>query len=116
MRSGPMLRCPPMPPPASRIGRDAVLRVAALARLSLSEAETLGLARDLDRILAYAESLREVDTTGIPPTTHVLAFATPLRDDVPEPPLAPERAVANAPLCSGTAFVVPKMIEGEEAG
>jgi aspartyl-tRNA(Asn)/glutamyl-tRNA(Gln) amidotransferase subunit C len=105
-----------MSAPAPRIGRDAVLRVAALARLDLSEAEIETLTRDLDRILGYAESLREVDTEGIPPTTHVLSFATPLRDDTPVPPLAPERAVANAPRHAGSAFVVPKVIDGEEEG
>jgi aspartyl-tRNA(Asn)/glutamyl-tRNA(Gln) amidotransferase subunit C len=101
---------------APRIGRDAVLRAAALARLDLTEAEIENLTGDLDRILGYAESLREIDTTGIPPTTHVLSFATPMRDDAPAPPLAPERAVANAPRHEGSAFVVPKVIDGEEEG
>jgi Asp-tRNA(Asn)/Glu-tRNA(Gln) amidotransferase C subunit len=30
--------------------------------------------------------------------------------------MAPELAVANAPERNGTAFVVPKVIDGEEAG
>ncbi len=105
-----------MSPPGSRIGRDEVLRVAALARLRLSEAEIASLAHDLDRILAHAESLREIDTSGIEPTTHVLSFPTPLRDDLPEPPLAPELALGNAPRREGNAFAVPKVIEGEDEG
>ena len=105
-----------MSSPGSRIGRDEVLRVAALARLRLSEQEIAGLTRDLDRILAYAQSLREVDTRGVPPTTHVMPFATPLRDDVPAAPLDPERALANAPQAAGSAFVVPVVIEGEDEG
>jgi Asp-tRNA(Asn)/Glu-tRNA(Gln) amidotransferase C subunit len=45
-----------------------------------------------------------------------MSLATPLRDDEPAEPMDPELAVANAPLASGSAFVVPKVIEGEEEG
>jgi Asp-tRNA(Asn)/Glu-tRNA(Gln) amidotransferase C subunit len=38
-----------------------------------------------------------------------------MREDVPEAPLDPELAVANAPEHRGSAFVVPKVIEGEES-
>ena len=46
----------------------------------------------------------------------MIPLATPLRDDVPEPAMDPARAVANAPEASGSAFVVPKVIAGEEEG
>jgi aspartyl-tRNA(Asn)/glutamyl-tRNA(Gln) amidotransferase subunit C len=60
--------------------------------------------------------LDRVDTEGIEPTAHVIPLATPERDDVPEPAMDPETAVANAPEASGSAFVVPKVISGEEEG
>jgi len=94
--------------------RAEVERVAELARLSLSDAEAERLAVELEGILAYAEQLAGVATEGIPPTAHPVELATPLRDDVPEPPLAPERALANAPEREGFAFVVPRVIEEEE--
>ena len=104
-----------MPAP-QRFSRTEVERIATLARLSVTEAEALRLASELEAILAYAEQLASLDTSEVEPTSHPLELATPLRDDVPEPPLDPELALANAPLREGSAFVVPRVIEGEEEG
>ncbi len=98
------------------IARDEVVRIAALARLSLDDAEIDRMQRDLASVLAYVETLAAVDTAGVEPTSHVIPLATPLRSDVPEPALDPSLAVANAPEARGSAFVVPKVIAGEEAG
>ncbi len=98
----------------SSITREEVERVAALARLSLDEGELRRVSEELAGILRYVETLERVDTEGVAPTAHVIPLATPLREDVPEAPIDPELAVANAPESAGTAFVVPKVIEGEE--
>jgi len=96
--------------------RTDVERIAALARLSVTDAEADRLARELEAILAYAEQLAGIDTSEVPPTSHPIELPTPLRADDPEPPLDPELALANAPEREGSAFVVPKVIEGEEEG
>ena len=96
------------------IAGDEVQRVVALARLVLSDEEVEGMARDLGAILRHAESLAALDTEGVPPTAHVIPLATPLREDIAVLPLDPEIAVANAPCAAGSAFVVPRVIEGEE--
>ena len=98
------------------ISREEVERVVALARLSLSEEELARMAHELDAILGYVRTLERVDTEGVPPTAHVIPLATPLRSDEPVPPIDPELAVSNAPERMGSAFVVPKVIEGEEEG
>ena len=100
----------------SGIAREEVKRIATLARLSLPDAELDRLQRDLGAILSYVETLASVDTAGVEPTAHVIPLATPLREDVPEPAMDPARAVANAPEASDTAFVVPKVIAGDEEG
>ncbi len=100
----------------SHITRDEVERIASLARLSLTKDESERVSRELDTILGYVEALAEVDTAGVEATAHVIPLATPLREDRAEPPLDPELAVANAPEHEGTAFVVPKVIEGEDEG
>lgn len=87
-----------------------------LARLSMDDAELERMQRDLGAILQYVETLESVDTSGVELTAHVIPLPTPLRDDEPEPPLDPEQVVANAPQASGSAFVVPKVIAGEEEG
>jgi aspartyl-tRNA(Asn)/glutamyl-tRNA(Gln) amidotransferase subunit C len=96
--------------------RADVERIAALARLSVSDAEAERLAGELEAILAYAEQLARVDTSEVEPTSHPIELPTPLREDVPEPALDPELALANAPEREGSAFVVPRVIEGEEEG
>jgi aspartyl-tRNA(Asn)/glutamyl-tRNA(Gln) amidotransferase subunit C len=98
----------------SRITREDVERTATLARLSLDEAEIEAMTRDLGRILDYADQLQQLDTDGIEPTAHAIPLATPFREDRAEPGIDPDLALANAPERDGSAFVVPKVIEGEE--
>jgi aspartyl-tRNA(Asn)/glutamyl-tRNA(Gln) amidotransferase subunit C len=105
-----------MPRSSPRITRSEVERVAFLARLSLSPAEADRLASDLGAILGYVATLRELDTSGIPPTAHVMQLPTPMREDVPEAALDPALALANAPEREGSAFLVPRVIESEDEG
>jgi aspartyl-tRNA(Asn)/glutamyl-tRNA(Gln) amidotransferase subunit C len=98
----------------SRITRADIERTAGLARLDLSEDEVAALTQDLDRVLEHVDQLAGLDTTGIEPTAHAIPLATPMRPDESAPPLDPDLALANAPLRDGSAFVVPKVIEGEE--
>ena len=98
----------------ARIARDQVERVAELARLELGDDEAELLTGHLDAILDYVETLEEIDTTGVEPTSHAIPLATPVREDVPETPLDPERALRNAPAREGFAFVVPKVLDEDE--
>ena len=100
----------------AHITREEVERIAALARLSLTDAEAARVAADLDEILGYVELLGQADTEGVDPTSHVIPLATPMREDTATQRLDPEMVVANAPRVAGTAFVVPKVIEGEADG
>lgn len=100
----------------AHITREDVERIAALARLALSDSEAERAATDLEAILGYVEILEAVDTEGIEPTSHVLPLVTPMRDDRVVESIDPELAVANAPEIAGTGFMVPKVIESEEEG
>jgi aspartyl-tRNA(Asn)/glutamyl-tRNA(Gln) amidotransferase subunit C len=99
----------------SRITREDVERTAELARLSLTEDEISAMTRDLDKILDYADQLQSFDTTGIEPTARAIPLETPFRPDTAVPGIDPELALANAPLRDDSAFVVPKVIDGEES-
>jgi aspartyl-tRNA(Asn)/glutamyl-tRNA(Gln) amidotransferase subunit C len=100
----------------SRISAEEVHRVARLARLSLGDAEAERLTDELDQILGYVAALEALDTRDIEPTAHAIPLPTPLREDEPEAGIAPDLAVANAPEAVDSAFVVPKVIEGEDEG
>jgi aspartyl-tRNA(Asn)/glutamyl-tRNA(Gln) amidotransferase subunit C len=99
----------------SRIDRAEVERIADLARLELTPEEAGRMTGELEAILAYVETLRALDTEGVEPTAHAFPLPTPLRDDRPVEPLDPERALANAPARDGFAFVVPKVLDEDEA-
>ena len=75
----------------------------------------LRMARELGAILGYVETLSRAETRDVPPTAHVIPLATPMRQDVPVAPIDPELAVANAPQRAGSAFVVPRVIEGGDS-
>lgn len=76
---------------------DEVRHVAELAKLRLSEKEIVEYAQQLSAILEYADTLRDVDTSGVPPTPFVLAIDNVMRADEPGPSLTNEEALANAP-------------------
>ncbi len=92
---------------------DEVRRVAALARLKLSEEEERLFAEQLSAILDHVRELETLDVTGVPPMTHALAEgeAVALRPDALVPGLSPEEALGNAPAREGTCFKVPRIIE-----
>ena len=99
----------------TRIQRSEVERIADLARLDLSDAEATRMTADIEAILGYVAKLEALETAGIEPTTHAVPLATPLREDRAAPALDPDRALANAPERDGTAFVVPKVLDEDEA-
>jgi len=94
----------------SALTRADVQRIAALARLQLTETEVELFARQLTSILGYADSLQSVDTTGVPPYSG--SVVSQLREDVPVPSLSREDALSNAPGADTDAgtFIVPKVI------
>jgi aspartyl-tRNA(Asn)/glutamyl-tRNA(Gln) amidotransferase subunit C len=98
--------------PQSSLSRAEVERIAALANLELTEREIETFGRQLADILAYAEQVQQLDTTGVPPTSHVLAGQPLDRADEPRPSLDRERALASAPEAALDAglFQVPRVI------
>jgi aspartyl-tRNA(Asn)/glutamyl-tRNA(Gln) amidotransferase subunit C len=80
----------------SEFSRRDIEAVAALAYLELDSAEAELFARQLGDILAYAELVQQVDTSGVPPTAHVATSAVE-RPDVPGACLPVGDALANAP-------------------
>lgn len=89
-----------------------VERIAALAHLELTREEKELFTRQLADILAYAEQLQAIDTSGVPATAHVHVSDGAERDDVERPSLPIEDAVANAPDAAAEAglFRVPRVI------
>jgi len=85
--------------------------VARLARLELTPGEKKLFAGQMDAILGYVEKLKAVNTEGIVPTSHAVPMENAFREDTAYPSIGLEKALANAPLRSGSFFAVPKVIE-----
>ena len=85
--------------------------VARLARLELTTGEKELFVGQMDAILGYVEKLKEVNTEGIVPTSHAVPMENAFREDVVQPSIGLEKALANAPETAGTFFAVPKVIE-----
>ncbi|MFN6953287.1 MAG: Asp-tRNA(Asn)/Glu-tRNA(Gln) amidotransferase subunit GatC [Acetobacteraceae bacterium] len=91
-----------------------VRRVAALARIRLSDADLPRVQGELNAILGWIEQLQAVDTDGIEPMAGGApegAAPLPMRDDVVTEGGIAERILANAPDREGDYFAVPKVVE-----
>ena len=93
--------------------RSEVDAIAALAHLELDEEEIELFARQLGDILAYANQVQRIDTTGVPPTASVVTrHAADRPDEVAAVARLASDALANAPDASLDAglFKVPRVI------
>jgi len=97
---------------ADTLTRADVERIAALARLELTPDEVTLFAGQLTAILAYADQVQEVDTSGVPVEPAANASDTASRDDVLVPCLDRDVLLGQAPAADRTAglFKVPRVL------
>ena len=98
------------------VDTETVAKIAALARIKVTEAELEAMVPELNEILGWVEQLGEVDVSGIEPMTAVIENHLRLRDDVIDAdPLTGggvrDKVLANAPAREDGFFGVPKVIE-----
>jgi aspartyl-tRNA(Asn)/glutamyl-tRNA(Gln) amidotransferase subunit C len=93
-----------------KITKQEVERVAALARLELTEDEIEKLTPQLDHILSYVAKMDELDTEGVPVTTHTQSHINAFREDEVRESLPREKALSNTAKENGESFVVPKVM------
>lgn len=91
--------------------RDQVLRVASLARLSLSDQEVELYRAQLSAILAHAEILQKLDSESLPPTATVPPTKNVVRQDTVAPSLSRTQALHNAPSVTDSYFEVKAVLE-----
>jgi aspartyl-tRNA(Asn)/glutamyl-tRNA(Gln) amidotransferase subunit C len=97
---------------ADGLTRGEVERIAQLANLALTDAEIEMFTRQLGDILRYAQQIQAIDTSGVPPTSQVLAGAPIERDDSVRPGLDRDVVLSQAPDAAPDAgfFRVPRVI------
>ena len=93
------------------LSREDVRHVAELARLDFSDEEEGRMAEEMSRILEYVEKLDELDTSGVPPMSHVLDVTNVYREDDIESRIDREQALEAAPDAEQGYFLVPRVVD-----
>lgn len=93
-----------------KIDRTEVEHVAVLARIALSDKEKEAFSEQLSTILDFFDMLKEVDTTDLRPTSHVVDLTNVFREDERGASLETHEALANAPDAAEGFFRVPKIL------
>jgi aspartyl-tRNA(Asn)/glutamyl-tRNA(Gln) amidotransferase subunit C len=96
-----------------RVTVETVDYVAALAHVSLTAEERETFARQLDQVLAYAESIQALDTEGVPAMSHAGESGT-WREDAPREGVPRPTVLAAAPDADPESglFRVPRVMGG----
>jgi aspartyl-tRNA(Asn)/glutamyl-tRNA(Gln) amidotransferase subunit C len=94
-----------------KIDKSQVIKVAKLARLNLSNAETEEFAGQLNAIIDYVERMNKLNTDNVEPMAHCLPVSNVFREDIVKQSLGTEKTLANAPEQDGQFFKVPKILE-----
>jgi aspartyl-tRNA(Asn)/glutamyl-tRNA(Gln) amidotransferase subunit C len=97
---------------ADTLTRADVERIATLARLELTADEVTLFAGQLTAILAYADQVQQVDTSGVGVDPEAHPAETALRDDVPVGSLDRDVLLSQAPAADRAAglFKVPRVL------
>ncbi len=99
-----------------RITEQEVRHVARLSRLAMTDQQIHHFTEQLAGVLDYVAKLNELDVEGVEPMAHALEMTNVMRDDVNQPGLSVETALANAPERSFPYFKAPRILgEGSEA-
>lgn len=82
-----------------------------LARIRLSEEAEQKAKEDLQKILAYIDTLNELDTEGVEPMSHSFPIKNVMREDEVRPSTDRELILSNAPKQKDGCFMVPRTVE-----
>ncbi|MBS7622368.1 Asp-tRNA(Asn)/Glu-tRNA(Gln) amidotransferase subunit GatC [Candidatus Bathyarchaeota archaeon] len=92
-----------------QVTREQVRHLAWLSRIRISKAEERKYAEEMSEILRYFRKLDDIDTTGIPPTYHVVEVVNVMRDDEPQPN-PPNQLLGIVPARKGRFVKAPRIV------
>jgi aspartyl-tRNA(Asn)/glutamyl-tRNA(Gln) amidotransferase subunit C len=94
----------------SSLSRDDVAKLAALARIEMSEEELVSLSSQFGMILDAVARVQEVNLDGVVATSHPQPIQNVFREDQVRPSLTPEQALSGAPAQEEQRFRVPQIL------
>ena len=98
------------------INKKEIKKIAALAKIDISEDEIGIYSEQISKILEYMSTLNEVDTSNVEEfSTQLLNDQQNMREDKPEESLKRDDIVKLAPDSDGVYFKVPKIIDDKKS-
>ena len=93
------------------LSREEVLKIAKLARLTLSEDEVALYQKRLGRVLDYIRDLNQLDTPKDAFVRHIPQDAVGFREDKPTPFSNAPAILENAPAKEEGCFLLPTVLD-----
>lgn len=93
-----------------KISDEIIEYISILAKLELCEEEKEDAKKDMEQMLSYVDKLKELDTEGIEPLSHIFPVNNVFREDVVTNYNEREEMLSNAPKQKNGSFLVPKTI------
>mgnify|MGYP000049560415 FL=1 len=93
------------------ISIDQVRHLATLARIKFSSEEIEKMQQELNSILDPIKMLQDVDTQGVPPTSHSGGVISVMREDQVHSSYPTKDMIANAPLTEGNYVKIKEVLE-----
>ena len=93
------------------LDKDTVHKIAKLARLELSDADTERYQKDLSEILTLAEKMQACDTEGVEAMTHPMDATLRLREDLVTEQDNRDEFQKVAPNTEKGLYLVPKVLD-----
>lgn len=95
----------------TKLSKDDVLKLARLARISLSDTEVERYTEEFSAILGYVDQLDSVDVSDLKPTSQVTGLTNVMRDDVVASyGYDPKTLLENVPVTQDDQIKVRRMI------
>ncbi len=95
-----------------KVTTEEVLHIAQLSRFDIDSDNLELFVKQFNDILGYAKTLDKLDTENVAPTAHVLSYGNVMREDIVQPSMTQEEALANAPKKKDGGYLVPRVMEG----
>ena len=91
-----------------KITKEDILKVASLARLSLTDDEISSL--NMEGIIEFANKLNELETDDVNPTNHVLDVSNVFREDIVGESYDRDLMLSTAPSKARGCYQVPQVV------
>ena len=88
-----------------------IQHVADLSMLKIPAGEQESIRKDLLEVVAFADQLAKIDTTGVEPMAHIGGLQNVWREDTVRPSVNRDLLLENAPAKQDGYIFVPQVVE-----